>query len=335
MKSFIRYWGGKNLLSEKIISMIPQHRTYIELFCGASWVLFKKPKSNIEVINDKDQQLINLYFVVKYQLNEFIEQLNLMPISEDLFNLNRYHKGIPVLDLAGEKGIPILQELFLKKEGDIELATITYYNIMNSFKGNISNKLHFHIDKNKVSSFVKFYKTDWIKVSERLKEVSIINRDFRNIIELYDSEYSIFYIDPPYLKSDKNYYKCTFENKDHLELLELLKNIKGNFILSYENDDKIKSMYQDFNIIELEQYEKELLITNYDVPEKSYYSGAQKGIPKGSMEYKSNWKNKNCPYCNSRKIKKMYERLYLENGGRTFKHCGFKCVDCNRLFSFD
>ena len=324
MKSFIRYYGGKNLISDKIISMIPKHKTYIELFCGAGWILFKKPKSNIEVINDKDQELINLYFVIKNQLNEFMDQLNLIPISEDLFNIFRYQKGIPIEDL---------EQLLLNQKGISKLATITYYNIMNSFNGNISNKLHFNIDKNRVSSFVRFYKTDWLEVRERLKEVTILNRDFKNILELYDSENSFFYIDPPYLKSNEDYYKNTFVEKDHKELLEILNNLQGKFILSYDNDNRIRSMYKDFNIIELKEFEKDLLITNYDIPDKSYYSTSLKGIPKGSMEYKSNWNNSNCPYCDSRNIKKLYERFYLNDGKRTFKQCGFKCRDCNNLFN--
>jgi len=321
MESFLRYYGGKKLLSDKIISMIPKHRTYIEIFCGGSWILFNKPKSNIEFINDIDKELINLYYVIKYKLNEFIKELDLSLISEELFNDYRAVKGIPISDL----------KTFLKNKGIPKLATITYYQIMNSFNGNISNKLHFSIDKFRVSSFVRFYKTNWLNIKNRLKEVSILNRDFRNIFELMDHKESFFYIDPPYLKSDDNYYKHYFKEKDHLDLLELLKNISGKFILTYDNSKKIRRMYKEFNILELEN-NKELIITNYEAPAIPYF--IKKGIPHGSMGIKkSNWNYSNCPYCESRNTKKMYERITLNNGSRSFKARGFICNNCNNLFN--
>ena len=72
MDSFIKYFGGKSLLRDEIVSIMPQHKTYVEVFCGASWVLFSKPPSHVEAINDVDNELVNLYLVVKNQLKTFL-----------------------------------------------------------------------------------------------------------------------------------------------------------------------------------------------------------------------------------------------------------------------
>ena len=50
----LRGWlGGKYRLAGTIIPLIPSdHTCYAEVFGGAAWVLFKKPPSKVEAIND-------------------------------------------------------------------------------------------------------------------------------------------------------------------------------------------------------------------------------------------------------------------------------------------
>lgn len=52
--------------------MIPEHTCYCEVFAGAAWLLFKKPESEVEIINDINSDLITLYRVIKHHLEEFI-----------------------------------------------------------------------------------------------------------------------------------------------------------------------------------------------------------------------------------------------------------------------
>ena len=79
----------------------------------------------------------------------------------------------------------------------------------------------------------------------------------------------MFYCDPPYHKSEK-YYDAEFTSSDHERLKACLSNIKGRFVLSYNDDDFIRNLYKDFKITEVERQNnlsrgsyKELIITNY------------------------------------------------------------------------
>jgi len=65
IRSPIKWVGGKSKLRKVIIPMIPEHKCYVEVFGGAAWVLFGKPPSQIEVLNDIDEDLINFFEVVK------------------------------------------------------------------------------------------------------------------------------------------------------------------------------------------------------------------------------------------------------------------------------
>lgn len=110
-------------------------------------------------------------------------------------------------------------------------------------------------------------------IQKRLKNVIIRNDNFDKIITSFDSNSTLFYLDPPYFNSEKHYDNIFTEN-NHKQLFYALKNLKGKFILSYNDNLYIRNMYKDFNIIEISRYSnltsknnkayyKELLITNY------------------------------------------------------------------------
>ena len=72
LNSPFKWVGGKSRLRKQIISLLPQHTCYVELFSGAAWVLFGKPPSDVEVLNDIDQELVTFFRVVKEKPKELI-----------------------------------------------------------------------------------------------------------------------------------------------------------------------------------------------------------------------------------------------------------------------
>ncbi|MCP3943934.1 MAG: DNA adenine methylase, partial [Desulfobacteraceae bacterium] len=85
MKSPLAYIGGKSKLSKQIVSLIPEHKIYCEVFSGGAWVFFRKPPSKVEVINDLDSDLISFYRVVQNHLEEFLKQFKWLLTSREMF----------------------------------------------------------------------------------------------------------------------------------------------------------------------------------------------------------------------------------------------------------
>lgn len=81
----LRGWlGGKYRLAGTIIPLIPSdHTCYAEVFGGAAWVLFKKPPSKVEAINDINADVINLYRCVQNHLPELLRQAEYLLPSRD------------------------------------------------------------------------------------------------------------------------------------------------------------------------------------------------------------------------------------------------------------
>lgn len=84
------------------------------------------------------------------------------------------------------------------------------------------------------------------EIQQRLKNVVIENQDFESLIKFYDRPDALFYLDPPYFKAE--YFYDGFLETDHQRLLSILQNLRGKFILSYNNASQVKEWYSAFNI---------------------------------------------------------------------------------------
>lgn len=224
MNSFIGWIGGKKLLRKAIIERFPVDgfNRYIEVFGGAGWVLFgKEPGKELEVFNDINSNLINLYRCIKYHGEELQKELNWLLVSREQFFDNKCQ-----LDVRGLT--------------DIQRAARYFYIIKVSFG---SDHRSFGTNKRNLLTSIEYLH----EVQERLKNVVIENKDFSNLIEVYDRPSALFYLDPPYHGTEK-YYGYDFGIKQHVDLNTILKNINGRFILSYNDDEFIRELYKDFHV---------------------------------------------------------------------------------------
>lgn len=245
--------GGKEFLKKEIIKRIPPHLCYVETCVGGGAVLFEKEKSKSEVINDKLNLLINLYKVVDTAPEEFYLSIQRDLISRTIFD---EYKLVTSMD----EGL-----------SNVEKAKRFFYILKNSFGGGGSS---FAIQTMGKPCFNLHTLKDKIQACrDRLKQVSIENKDLLEVIELYDRPHTFFYIDPPYRVTSSKKYKHTLDDEDYIRLKNLLKGIEGKFLLSLNKDEWIMNQFNDFEIEELpvrysinkkkHKHTTELLIRNY------------------------------------------------------------------------
>ncbi len=246
--------GGKRLLRESIIAKIPSHRCYVEAFAGAAWVYWGKPPSEIEVINDIDGNLVNLYRQIQTNVEAFYEKVWYLLVSRE-----EYHRYLKLLTKHPES------------LSDLERAVYYFYIIKHTFGGRFGAGFAFsktHPPKSTVGH------DTLLALSERLQNTYVDNLSYERILKNYDGKDTFFYCDPPYVvANDRSFYRYYFNEQHHIELQEKLSKIEGKFLLSYDDVPLIRELYKDFAIEQTDpvqyslskkrQVKKELLIRNY------------------------------------------------------------------------
>lgn len=225
MNSPINRMGGKFRLRKKIIEKIPNHICYVEPFFGAGWVYFGKDPSKVEIINDIDGDIVNLFRIMKEHPLEFERLLQYEIISREKFS---DYKNVNTSYLT-----------------DIQRAIRFLYMISNSFASKGISFGYTATGKPQKKLFVE----NVLEIRERLKNTIIENKDVMDIIKRYDRETTFFFLDPPYI--DTMGYKDKFTIEDHEKLRDELKKVKGNFLLTINDCDESKRIYKDFNIEEV------------------------------------------------------------------------------------
>lgn len=254
--------GGKKALRDLIISVFPlYYERYIEVFGGGGWVLFHKPPGNdFEVYNDFNGLLTNLYRCVREKPSDLIDALYFVLNSREDFNI--------VKDALARDSI----------ESDVIKAAYFYQLIRYSYASGLTS---FGSQPHDMWSNFPLIE----QAHRRLSKVVIENKDFEKLIRQYDRPVSFFYLDPPYYETEK-YYKNVgeggFQEKDHIRLRDTLMNIEGKFLLSYNDCDFIREIYDAPNI-QIESFTRinnikqrydngaqfpEILVANYDMQER-------------------------------------------------------------------
>lgn len=240
-RSPLAWLGGKSKLADTIIQRFPAHEAYCEVFAGAAWVLFKKPESKVEIINDINRDLVNLYRCVKHHLAELCAQFRWMLVARDEFD--RF-LATPADTLT-----------------DIQRAARFYYLAKTSFGARIA-KPTFGIAATGPSRLnLLRIEEDLSEAHLRLTRVYIENRPYEQIIDRFDKPGTLFYIDPPYWGCEQDYGVGVFSRDDFERLATQLGGLKGKFLLSLNDVPGVREVFDGFNI--------ESVKTRYSIAAKS------------------------------------------------------------------
>lgn len=218
--------GGKSKLSKTIVNLFPdnyENMVYIEPFFGGGSIYFEKKPSIKEIINDRDEDVyILMKGFKKYDGEDISNKLNKMKLSGDNF------KRILHYNPNNEK------EKFIK---NLYLIKNSFFGMGKSFNPSGRNKAEY--------SNIKF--NDMYK--DRLKNTTILNKDYKIVLKKYDSSNSLFYLDPPYESSDKLYKHF---NIDYIEMNKILEKLKGRFLLSINYNTDFIKLFKNFKYKVLE-----------------------------------------------------------------------------------
>lgn len=224
-RPLLRWHGGKWILAPWIISFFPDHRVYCEPFGGAASVLVRKPRSYAEIYNDLDDDVVNLFRVLRSsRYGELTHNIIHTPFARSEFRAAYEETDDPV-----ERARRLIIRSFMGFGSDGHNGAR-----MTGFRAN-SNR----------SGTTPAH--DWANYSEgleliiwRLEGVVIENRPAIEVMAQCDGPETLHYVDPPYVwetrskakNSSKKNYRHELSNEDHEKLLSFLDGLRGMVVLS-------------------------------------------------------------------------------------------------------
>lgn len=227
MKAICKYPGSKWSIARWIISYFPEHHSYLEPFFGSGAILFNKPRSNIETVNDLDGNVVNLFEWIRRDPERLAHEIYWTPYSRQTYD-----------------------SAFTAREKDSLKQAVNFYICLNQGHGFRTNgeKVGW---KNDVQGRERSYASkDWcslpqkiMRAAERLRGVQIENMPAVELIKRFNFENVLIYCDPPYILETRHgkQYRCEMDAGEHEELLKVLLRHKGPAMISgYDTE-----MYRD------------------------------------------------------------------------------------------
>ena len=235
MKAVMKYPGSKWSIADWIISFFPEHHSYLETFFGSGAVLFNKPRSNIETVNDLDGNVVNLFEWIRKDPERLAREIYLTPYARQIYD-----------------------DAFKTVPADSFGKAVNFYIRLNMGHGfrTTGEKVGW---KNDVQGREKAYAaSDWcnlpekiMKAAERIRGVQIENRPAVELIERFNNPKVLIYADPPYVLSTRHgkQYRHEMDDKQQNDLIDVLLAHKGPVMLSgYDSalyNDRLSGWYRE------------------------------------------------------------------------------------------
>lgn len=220
MKRVLNYPGSKWGSAELIIDLMPEHKSYLELFAGSLAVFFNKSKDTLETVNDIDGRLVNLWKVMRDRPEELQRAVHMTLYSREEYEISK-----EISDNELEDARRMLVRCWFAVGGKTNADV--------GFRRNISwNGPYNTYEWSTMPMRIQ-------QAADRLKNAQIERKDAVVLLKEMNDKDTLVYADPPYLHETRKskHYTNEMDHTQHVELLKALKNHKGPVILSgYESD---------------------------------------------------------------------------------------------------
>lgn len=228
------WYGGKYSHLDWLLPYLPPCHHYCEPFGGSGAVLLNRFPSPVETYNDLDGEVVNFFRILREQPDELIRQIALTPFSREEFALAcESDPSLSSLERARRFYVRARQV----RTGLAQTASLgRWANCKNTSRAGMSGVI-----------------SRWMggveqleAIANRLLRVQIENRPAIEVIQLYDSDDTLFYCDPPYIHStrgDSKAYGYEMTDQQHIELANTLNNVKGKVALSNYDCALMEELY--------------------------------------------------------------------------------------------
>lgn len=222
-KPVIPWIGGKGRLLDWMYPRLPQHQCYVEAFAGAGALYFSKPPADVEVLNDVNGELVNLYRVLKHHPEELVRQFKWALSSRKVYE---WHQATPPETLT-----------------NIQRAARFYYLQKLSFGGKVEGQVFGTATTSPPRLNLFRLEEDMSQAHLRLQSTYIEHLSWEKVTAKYDRPHTLHYLDPPYWQTEG--YGVDFEWEQYERMAEFAQQAKGMVVISINDHPDIRRVFSN------------------------------------------------------------------------------------------
>jgi DNA adenine methylase len=239
-----RYHGSKWRLAPWIIEHFPAHECYVEPFGGSAAVLLRKSRSWLEVYNDKSEEVVNFFRVLREQSSDLVKALELTPYAKREWELSLQDDDDP-------DPVERARRFYIRSYMSLAGPTAQWRTGWRRQKviSKVDNK------KKMTPAPLTFMNLEHLyAVADRLRGVQIECDDALEVIARFDSADTLFYIDPPYPSSTRSRWKAhaydhELTDAEHEHLATILHQVDGMVVVSGYKCDLYEELYSNWRSV--------------------------------------------------------------------------------------
>lgn len=223
----VPWMGGKRRLADRILPFFPAHKCYVEPFAGGAALFFLRPvPAEVEVLNDVNGDLVNLYRVVQHHLEEFVRQFKWALTSRQVFEWLKVTRPETLTD--------------------IQRAARFYYLQHNAFGGKVTGQTFGTATTTPPGLNLLRIEETLSAAHLRLAGAFVEHLPWQQCLERYDRPHTLFYMDPPYWQTEG--YGVSFPFSEYEAIAECMRRLAGRAIVSLNDHPDIRQVFDGFHI---------------------------------------------------------------------------------------
>ncbi len=222
--------GGKRRLADRLIPLFPAHECYVEVFAGGAALYFMRPQpAPVEVLNDLNGDLVNLYRVVQNHLEEFVRQFKWALSSRQIFEWQKMARPETLTD--------------------IQRATRFFYLQQHAFGGKVTGQTFGTATTGPAINLLRI-EENLSAAWQRLAGTYVENLSWLDCAQRYDRAHTFFYMDPPYWQTAG--YGVDFPFEQYERIAEFMRTCKGKVMVSINDHPDIRAAFDGFHFEHLD-----------------------------------------------------------------------------------
>ena len=222
-RPLVPWIGGKGRLAERLLPLFPEHQCYVEAFAGAGALFFFRARpAELEILNDINADIVNLYRVVKYHFEELYAQFKWVVVSRQNWE---WLRDIPAETLT-----------------DIQRAARFLYLQKLAFGGKVDGQCFGTMTTGRPRFNLLNLENDLVDAHARLAQTLIEHLDWQACCHKYDRPHSFIYLDPPYWQTEG--YGVDFGWEQYELIVDFATKAQSKVMISHCDHPDIRSLFE-------------------------------------------------------------------------------------------